>query len=62
MCDNVHPVSYRSISIVRLKVDPWLNLLHFSLELLYFPSMVFPHVTLELQSGGMKESTDSSKP
>jgi len=62
MHDNVQPVSYRSTSTVRLKVDPWLSLLHFSLELLYFPSKVFPHVPLELQSGGMKENTDSSKP
>jgi hypothetical protein len=47
---------------VRLKVDPWLNLLHFSIELVYFPSRVFLHVPIELQSPGMKENTDSSKP
>jgi hypothetical protein len=56
------PVSHRPTIIVRLKVDPWLNRIHFSLQLFYFPSRAFPHVPRELQSGGMKVSTDSSKP
>ena len=61
MHDNVQSVSYRSTSIVRLKEDPWLNLLHFSLELFYFSFRVFSCVPLELQSGGMKENTECSK-